>query len=163
MTDYETGLQDGDDSGVDLPVLTLKPHEERRLQAGHLWIFSNEIDVAATPLTRFEPGTHVQVRSSGGKFMGYAYVNPRTLISARLLGREEAHPPGRSLLVYRLRVALSLRERLGRGPSTAWSTASRTCCPAWSWTATTTCWWCRSARPAWRRSRTTSSPRWSRW
>lgn len=116
MSDYETGLQDGDDSGVDLPVLTLKPHEERRLQAGHLWIFSNEIDVAATPLTRFEPGTHVQVRSSRGKFMGYAYVNPRTLISARLLGREEAHPPGRSLLVYRLRVALSLRERLGRGP-----------------------------------------------
>ena len=99
-----------------LPPLVLKPQEERRLQAGHLWVFSNEINVAATPLTAFAPGAHVQVRSQHDRFLGYAYVNPRTLISARLLGRDPDYPPGKSLLVHRLKVALALRERLYRAP-----------------------------------------------
>lgn len=99
-----------------MPPLLLKPQEERRLQGGHLWIFSNEVNVAATPLTGFSPGQHVQVRSSHDRFMGYAYVNPRTLISARLLGRDPDYPPGSSLLVHRFKVALSLRERLYTAP-----------------------------------------------
>jgi 23S rRNA (cytosine1962-C5)-methyltransferase len=53
-----------------LPPLVLKPREERRLQAGHLWVFSNEVDTAATPLTAFAPGDHVSVRSSGDRFLG---------------------------------------------------------------------------------------------
>jgi len=103
-------------TGGALPPLLLKPQEERRLQAGHLWIFSNEVNVAATPLTTFAPGEHVQVRSSHDRFLGYAYVNPRTLISARLLGRDPAYPPGKSLLVHRFKVALALRQRLYAAP-----------------------------------------------
>lgn len=99
-----------------LPRLVLKRDEERRLQAGHLWIFSNEVDVAKSPLTGFRPGEHVQVESSRGHFLGYAYVNPATLISARLLGRDPGHPPGKSLLVHRLNVALALRQRFFDGP-----------------------------------------------
>ena len=99
-----------------LPTLVLKREEERRLHAGHLWIFSNEVDVDATPLTAFEPGAQVQVRSHAGRFLGYAYVNPRTLISARLLGRDPDNPPGKSLLVHRLKVALALRERFYDAP-----------------------------------------------
>ena len=119
MTDHDAELEPAIPSARpadDLPPLRLKPHEERRLQAGHLWIFSNEIDVAATPLTAFEPGQCVQVYSSRDRFLGYAYVNPQTLIAARLLGRDPAHPPGRSLLTHRLKVALALRERLYAGP-----------------------------------------------
>ena len=37
---------------VELPLLRLRRDEDRRLSAGHLWVFSNEVDVAATPLTR---------------------------------------------------------------------------------------------------------------
>jgi 23S rRNA (cytosine1962-C5)-methyltransferase len=103
-------------AGGHLPPLVLKPQEERRLQAGHLWVFSNEVDVAATPLTAFEPGTHVQIRSSTRRFMGYGYVNPRTLISARILGRDPDYPPGKSLVVHRLNVALALRKRLYHAP-----------------------------------------------
>lgn len=103
-------------AGGSLPPLVLKPREERRLLAGHLWVFSNEVDVAATPLAAFEPGAQVQVRSSGDRFLGYGYVNPRTLISARLLGRDPEHPPGKPLLVHRLKVALALRQRLHAAP-----------------------------------------------
>src|SRR6186713_3168022 len=98
------------------PVLKLKRGEDRRLRAGHLWIFSNEVDTAATPLTQFEPGTAVQVHSDRDQFLGHAYVNPRTLIAARIVGRDAAYPLDPSLLVHRLRIALSLRERLYREP-----------------------------------------------
>jgi len=101
---------------VTIPVLKLKRGEDRRLRAGHLWIFSNEVDTAATPLTQFEPGATVQVQSDRDQFLGFAYVNPRTLIAARIVGRDPAYPPDGSLLVHRLRVALALRERLYREP-----------------------------------------------
>jgi len=103
-------------AGGELPPLLLKPQEERRIQAGHLWVFSNEINVGTTPLTAFQPGDHVQLRSSHDRFLGYAYVNPRTLISARILGRDPDYPPGKSLLVHRFKVALALRERLHAAP-----------------------------------------------
>ena len=44
-----------------LPVLTLRRNEERPLAAGHLWVYSNEVDVKQTPLGNFEPGDVVQV------------------------------------------------------------------------------------------------------
>ncbi|HEX7762524.1 MAG TPA: hypothetical protein VF433_02785, partial [Cellvibrio sp.] len=30
---------------MNLPVLILKPQADRRLKLGHLWIYSNEVDV----------------------------------------------------------------------------------------------------------------------
>ena len=36
-----------------LPRLRLKANADRRLRAGHLWVYSNEVDVVATPLTAF--------------------------------------------------------------------------------------------------------------
>jgi 23S rRNA (cytosine1962-C5)-methyltransferase len=101
---------------MSIPVLKLKRGEDRRLRAGHLWIFSNEVDTAATPLTAFEPGAAVQVHSDRDQFLGFAYVNPRTLIAARIVSRDAAYPLDGSLLVHRLRVALALRERLYREP-----------------------------------------------
>jgi 23S rRNA (cytosine1962-C5)-methyltransferase len=94
-----------------LPALQLKRGEDRRLRAGHLWVFSNEVDIAATPLVSFAVGAQARVLSDRGQFLGYAYVNPHALICARILARSPVHPPDRSLLVHRLKVALALRER----------------------------------------------------
>jgi 23S rRNA (cytosine1962-C5)-methyltransferase len=99
-----------------LPELRLKRGEDRRLSAGHLWVFSNEVDTAKTPLTAFEPGALCRVVSDRDKFLGYGYVNPHSLISARILGRDAEHPPGKSLFVHRLQVALSLRNALYERP-----------------------------------------------
>ncbi|MDX9873276.1 MAG: class I SAM-dependent rRNA methyltransferase [Spongiibacteraceae bacterium] len=93
-----------------LPPLYLIAQAERRLKAGHLWIYSNEIDTSRSPLREFEPGAQVQVMNPAGKPLGIAYVNPHTLIAARLISRD--HLLDKSLLVHRLQVALSLRERL---------------------------------------------------
>jgi 23S rRNA (cytosine1962-C5)-methyltransferase len=99
-----------------VPTLRLKRGEDRRLRAGHLWIFSNEVDTAATPLTAFDPGAAVEVRSDRDQFLGFGYVNPRTLIAARIVGRDPAYPLDASFVVHRLRIALALRERLYREP-----------------------------------------------
>ena len=101
---------------ADLPELRLKRGEDRRLAAGHLWVFSNEVDTARTPLTAFQPGALCRVVSDRDRFLGYAYVNPHSLISARILGRSAAHPPDKSLFVHRLQVAQSLRRRLYDAP-----------------------------------------------
>jgi 23S rRNA (cytosine1962-C5)-methyltransferase len=98
--------------GLALPELRLKPREGRRLSAGHLWVFSNEVDTDRTPLAGFAPGALCRVIGDRDHFIGYAYVNPHALICARILGRDARYPPGKSLLVHRLQVALALRERL---------------------------------------------------
>jgi 23S rRNA (cytosine1962-C5)-methyltransferase len=96
----------------DFPELKLKPREDKRLRAGHLWVYSNEVDTAATPLTGLAPGAIVRVASAEGRFLGYAGINPHNLIAARVLSRELAHAPDKSLFVHRLKVALAMRERL---------------------------------------------------
>jgi 23S rRNA (cytosine1962-C5)-methyltransferase len=99
-----------------LPPLRLKKNEDRRLRAGHLWVFSNEVDVARTPLTAFEPGDAVAVEDHRGAPLGAAYVNPRSLIAARLVSRDPGVALDGALLRERLARALALRERLFPGP-----------------------------------------------
>ena len=95
-----------------LPALRLKANADRRLRAGHLWVYSNEIDVAATPLNLFQPGDQAVLEAAGGKALGIVAMSPNNLICARLLSRDTKHMLDKSLLVHRLNVALSLRERL---------------------------------------------------
>jgi 23S rRNA (cytosine1962-C5)-methyltransferase len=98
------------------PVLKLKRGEDRRIRAGHPWVFSNEIDNAATPLTKVPAGAAVRIHSDRDQFLGHAYVNPHALICARIVGRDSEQPLDRSLITHRLNVALALRERLSREP-----------------------------------------------
>jgi 23S rRNA (cytosine1962-C5)-methyltransferase len=93
-------------------ALRLKRGEDRRLRAGHLWIFSNEVNVAASPLTDFEPGEPAVVLDAAGRALGTAYVNPAPLICARLVSRKANDPLGADMLRARLARALALRGRL---------------------------------------------------
>src|SRR5450631_207418 len=104
------------DSGIaaQLPALRLKRNEDRRLQAGHLWVFSNEVDTQQTPLQKFQPGELVRVLAHNDRALGLAYVNPRSLISARLLSTWKF--PDTGWFAGRIRAALALRERLYADP-----------------------------------------------
>ena len=97
---------------MSLPSLRLKANADRRLRAGHLWVYSNEIDVAATPLSGFAAGDQAILEAAGGKPLGVVALSPNNLICARLLSRDVKHVLDKSLLVHRINVALSLRERL---------------------------------------------------
>lgn len=97
---------------ADLPVLKLKRGEERRLRAGHLWVYSNEVDVAATPLKGLEPGAEVVVADHRGKPLGRAYANPNSLICARLFSRDIGRGLDSRFFERALGRAGALRERL---------------------------------------------------
>lgn len=97
---------------IQVPALYLKRGEDARLRAGHLWVFSNEVDVQRSPLSGFEPGQACAIVDSRDKPIGVGYVNPNSLICARLVSRGLEHALDRSLIVHRLNVALALRARL---------------------------------------------------
>ncbi|MGC3872695.1 class I SAM-dependent rRNA methyltransferase [Halomonas sp. GXIMD04776] len=96
--------------------LRLKKNADRRLKAGHLWLYSNEIDIGETPLKGLEPGAQAVVEAANGKPMGIAYVNPHSLICARVVSRDANVRLDRSLLVHRFNQALALRTRLFSKP-----------------------------------------------
>jgi 23S rRNA (cytosine1962-C5)-methyltransferase len=67
----------------------LKNHQRRLLQ-GHVWIYSNEVDTKKSSLKTFIPGEKVLVVDIGDAVLGVAYINPHSLITARLLTREKS-------------------------------------------------------------------------
>lgn len=97
---------------IQVPALYLKRGEDTRLRAGHLWVFSNEVDVARSPLSGFESGQVCAIVDSRDKPIGVGYVNPNSLICARLVSRGIDHALDKSLFVHKLNVALALRDRL---------------------------------------------------
>ena len=99
-----------------VPELRLKRGEDRRINAGHPWVFSNEVDIGRTPLSTFAPGAQVRLVSDRDRFLGYAYVNPHSLICARIMSRDPDAPIAAALLVHRLSVALAQRQRLSPEP-----------------------------------------------
>jgi 23S rRNA (cytosine1962-C5)-methyltransferase len=99
---------------AELPALRLKRNEDRRLHAGHLWVFSNEVDTQQTPLHKFQAGDLVRVLAHNDRALGLAYVNPQSLICARML--DSWRVPDTAWFKARLATALRLRERLYAAP-----------------------------------------------
>ena len=96
--------------------LWLKKDEERRVRAGHLWIFSNEVDVVKSPLADFAPGETATLCDCRGRSLGSVSVSPGGLICARIHSREAGTELSDALLHERLATALALRKRLFAEP-----------------------------------------------
>lgn len=99
-----------------LPVLRLKKNEHRRLRAGHLWVYSNEINTKHSPLSDFAAGDLVRLEDSSGHLLGTAYVNPQALLCARLLSRRIEDVQDVAFWRLRFSQALALRARLYAEP-----------------------------------------------
>lgn len=97
---------------LELPELRLKKNEDRRLRAGHAWIYSNEVDTKKTPLKEFVAGQWCHVTNARGRVLGTAYVNPNTLICARLVSRFEKQILSLDVLIQKIQSALHLRENI---------------------------------------------------
>lgn len=94
------------------PSLRLKPGADRRLKAGHPWVFSNEI-VMTEALRALAPGSLVRVEGDDGIVHGTFYFNPHTLIAARRLDRDPGAVIDAAWCAERLGRALRLREAFG--------------------------------------------------
>jgi 23S rRNA (cytosine1962-C5)-methyltransferase len=102
------------------PVLYLRKGAERRLRAGHLWVYSNEVDTRRSPLNDFEPGTQAELRAANEKALGTVFVNPHALICGRLISRDAARGMTPQRLTERMETALALRDRLFEKPFYRW-------------------------------------------
>ena len=91
--------------------LVLKKGEDRRVRGGHPWIFSNEVEAWQGDVV---DGGLVDVTDHRGAFLGRAYVNRHSLITARLLtrGRDEVDT---AFFVKRLERAKRLRDTVYPG------------------------------------------------
>lgn len=94
----------------DYPKLFLKSQADRRLKLGHLWIYSNEVDIAKTPLKGLGTGDLVELTTAKGQPLGLAFVNPNALICARVLSRQPELKINQGFFKQRLQRALALRE-----------------------------------------------------
>ncbi len=108
---YSAALNQGVRAVMTQSMLKLKKGADKRLKQGHVWVYSNEVDIAATPLKSMAVGAQVLVQSASGKTLGTAMVSPNALICARLISRQDGQWLDKSLFVHRFKIAQSLRER----------------------------------------------------
>jgi 23S rRNA (cytosine1962-C5)-methyltransferase len=97
--------------GNETGTVTLKPHEDKRIRSGHLWVFSNEI---ASVEGAVDVGDTVLVRDARGHLLGTGYMNPHSLIAVRLVSRSKVEI-SREFLAHRIAGALDYRARIRPG------------------------------------------------
>ncbi|MEI8033583.1 MAG: class I SAM-dependent rRNA methyltransferase [Chlorobiaceae bacterium] len=88
--------------------LYLKPKEHHRIQKGHLWVFSNELESVPRDIAA---GETVKLFTHDKKFMGVGFFNPNSLISFRLLSRQDEEID-RDFFMKRFFEALTLRDKI---------------------------------------------------
>src|SRR5512136_754872 len=92
--------------------MTLAPGKEKRVNAGHPWIYRSEIArIEGDP----PAGAVAAVLDHRGKFLGQAMVNLRSQIAGRLLSRVE-EPIDGTFVERRIREALARAGRSATGP-----------------------------------------------
>src|SRR5512143_3280764 len=82
---------------------------DRRLRAGHPWIYRGEI---ADLVGRWTAGDAVEVQDAGGHLLGRGFYNPRTSLACRLLTRLD-EPIDDTFFLRRLGSALDYRRSAG--------------------------------------------------
>jgi 23S rRNA (cytosine1962-C5)-methyltransferase len=91
-----------------IPTITLKPREDDRIRAGHLWVFRNELRAEPQGL---QTGQIVRVTTADGTSLGTGFYNATSNIAVRMVGGE-AETIDETFFEQRLRAANELRRRL---------------------------------------------------
>jgi len=100
--------------------ICLNKGAEKRIRAGHHWIYNNEVDNKKSPLIAYEPGSVVNAVDYRGKGLGSFMVNPHALICGRLVSRKQDREMTSSFIKNRLKQALALREMCFAEPCYRW-------------------------------------------
>jgi 23S rRNA (cytosine1962-C5)-methyltransferase len=96
--------------------IILKRGEEKRIEAGHPWVYDNEVaqvlSSASGEAGKLEPGEAADVESARKTYLGRALVNPHSRIIARIYSPSK-EGLDRGFFKRRLREALGRRYALG--------------------------------------------------
>ena len=96
-------------------TLVLKRGADRRLRAGHCWVYRGEI---ADLRGRGAAGDVVDVVDAGGHFVGRGFYNPRPSVACRVLTRADEAVDA-DFFRRRLQAALEYRRSAGFAPAAA--------------------------------------------
>ncbi|MCK5572229.1 MAG: class I SAM-dependent rRNA methyltransferase, partial [Bacteroidetes bacterium] len=92
----------------------LRRKEEKRLLAGHPWVFSNEVrETVGAPAA----GDVAELLDAGGRTLGIGFYHPNSLIAFRLLSRQ-IEEVGHAFFHDRINQALATRTRVYPGDTT---------------------------------------------
>src|SRR3990167_330512 len=95
-----------------MKTLSLHKDAERRIFAGHLWIFSNDIDTKKSPLKQYHPGELVKIETAFGKKIAIGYINPQCLLCVRILSYDAQEKIDIEFFIKKITQAKSKREAL---------------------------------------------------
>ena len=93
--------------------IVLNKNISRRVESGHPWIFSNEVNTGKEKDTNAKPGEIVDVFTFDKKFIGRGYYNPQSQISVRLLTRDKNENIDDTFFYNRIKQAWEYRQRIG--------------------------------------------------
>jgi len=89
--------------------LLLRRDRDRRIRAGHLWVYASEIDRVTGEA---EPGGVVEIADHRGRFLGRGYYNPRSTIVARVMTHHRDEAVDAALLRRRIAQAVAWRRQV---------------------------------------------------
>lgn len=98
-----------------MAAVVLGKGRDRRLKAGHLWVYASEI---ASIDEGISPGDMVEVRDHRRRFLGRGSFNPASTIRVRILSHESEEPLDRSFWERRIDEAIAYRARVLPGETT---------------------------------------------
>ena len=87
----------------------LKKNEEKRIIAGHSWVYANEV---ARIEGKDKNGSLASVFSHDGRFIGKGYINHASKILVRIFIRGD-EADDKNFYLSRLRAAWEYRKKLG--------------------------------------------------
>lgn len=99
---------------MSVPQIKLQPNRNKRVAAGHPWVYSNEVTMDAATKA-LPPGGIVEFRAADGAKLGVGSYHPHNLICGRI------YAPGSTVIdkawyAKKIRTALALREKLFTEP-----------------------------------------------
>lgn len=97
-----------------MKMLRLKKDAERRIKAGHLWIFSNDINVTQSPLKNYAPGEMIMIETAFGKSIAIGYINPHCLLCIRILTLDIHKKIETEFFIKTIKIAQLKRENIFR-------------------------------------------------
>lgn len=91
-------------------TVKLKKNEEKRILAGHSWVYANEV---ASIEGKDKNGSLCTVTDFNGRFIGKGYINHLSKILVRIFIRDEQTIDDKAFYIQAIKKAYAFRQRLG--------------------------------------------------
>ncbi|MGZ4106410.1 MAG: class I SAM-dependent rRNA methyltransferase [Tumebacillaceae bacterium] len=91
-----------------MATVILNKKRKKRLEAGHPWVFKNEIERIEGEA---QPGDIVTVQQNNGKFLARGYYNPRSQITVRVMSYHPTEEIDQEFFTRKIRQAWAYRRR----------------------------------------------------